>query len=336
MEGHDRPGSDRPMKQAKTESHHDDEEDAQAPGDEVDALALSFQATLGFGTFGTGLGEGGTTPEHQQIETSPLLHKMMTYLATSADLVQTRATCRAFLPCSDRIAVAQTRKLIGNSVKPMVGQSIVGLLKGAENANEYTRAKLSEWNAEAGQAAGISVGLPTLPIHRTEDSSGHLFRNWDVIALISNFDSDVPGCLVPIRVKFAQSPVAPVVGLPEGFFHPRVKNSGLIERVYRGDAPLLATIQSTISFLDREKQYQDRWRGSGITNRTHPCMAYDISCFCDETTYNQFLMKCLNIFVGYQLGEPIPCALKPFQEECLELINRMRRMMGGEALPLEL
>ena len=47
-------------------------------------------------------------------------------------------------------------------------------------------------------------------------------------------------------------------------------------------------------------------------------------------------MKCLNIFVGYQLGEPIPCALKPFQEECLELINRMRRMMGGEALPLEL
>ena len=223
------------MKQAKTESHHDDEEDAQAPGDEVDALALSFQATLGFGTFGTGLGEGGTTPEYQQIETSPLLHKMMTYLATSADLVQTRATCRAFLPCSDRIADAQTRKLIGNFVRPMVGQSIVGLLNGAENANEHTRA---------------------------------------------NFDSDVPGCLVPIRVKFAQSPVAPVVGLPEGFFHPRVKNSGLIERVYRGDAPLLATIQSTISFLDREKQYQDRWRGSGITNRTHPCMAYDISLFC--------------------------------------------------------
>ena len=185
------------MKQAKTgktESHHDDdEEDAQAPSDEVDALALSLQATLGFGTFGTGSSEDGAIQENQQSETSPLLHKMMTYLATSAELVQPRACCRAFLSCSDSIADAQTRKLIGNSVRPMGGQNIVGLLHGAENANEATRAKLREWDAEAGQAAGISVGLPTLPIPRTEDSSGHSFRHWDLIALISNFDSDVPG-----------------------------------------------------------------------------------------------------------------------------------------------
>ena len=57
-------------------------------------------------------------------------------------------------------------------------------------------------------------------------------------------------------------------------------------------------------------------------------MAYDISLFGDETTYNRFLTKCLNIFVDYQLGEQIPCALKPFQEECLEMIKQNEKDVG--------
>jgi len=332
MEDSDRPGNDRPMKRAKVENRHDDDNDGHhAPGAELDAVALSFQATLVFGTCGTSSGEDSATQVRQQSEPSepsPLLLKVMAYLATSIDLVQTRAVCLAFLSCSDEIADAKTRKLIGDSVRPMVGQNIVGLLHGAEDANEATRARLREWDAEAGRTAGISVGLPTLAIPPTEDSSGHLIQ-WDIIALVDSFDSDVPGCRVPIKVQVMERARTARVGLPEGFFHPRVMDNGVVDRtiLFRTPPQLLACINITMSFLNTEKQYRNRW--SSAQRRTMDCMAYDISAFCDETIYNRFFTKCLNIFVDYRLGEPIPSRLEPFREECVEMIRELRTIAAG-------
>ena len=89
----DRPESDRPTKQAKTETQHDD---GQAPGDEVGVLALSLETTLGFGAVGNEVEVDDAPADEAGSDTAPLLEHVIAYLATSNDLVQTRAVCRAF------------------------------------------------------------------------------------------------------------------------------------------------------------------------------------------------------------------------------------------------
>ena len=323
----DRPESDRPMKQAKTETQHDD---GQALGDEVGALALSLETTLGFSAVGNEVEANDAPADEAGSDTAPLLEHVIACLATSNDLVQTRAVCRAFREKSDMSADAEIRKLIGSCVKPMVGQNLVGLLHGAERLHEMTRAKLREWDDDAAQAAGIvGVGIPTLAIPPTTDSEW-MYR-WDVVVLVDIFDEDVPGCRVPVKVRVGHRTTTGSVvgGMPEGFCHPHVKDNGVVDRkmlVNSYDPPLLASIGHIIAFLNNGKKWKNIW-GTG-QRRTKDSRAFDLMALSSESYFGNLFTKCLNNFVGYQLGEPLPIGLEAFRDECIELIDQAKRLLS--------
>ena len=302
MDNSDRPESDQPTKRAKTETTHDDDAD-DAPGDEVGALALSLEATLGFGAVGNDDEVNDAPADEAGSDTAPLLEHVIAYLATSTDLVRTRAVCRAFREKSDISADAKIRKLIGNAVRPMVGQNVVGLLHGAERLHETVRAKLRECDDDAAQAAGIvGVGIPTLAIPTTTDSNGsYIF--WDIIVLIDIFNEDIQGCRVPMKVRVGHRTTTGSVvgGLPEGFCHPHVKDNGVVDRkvlVNSYDPPLRSSIESITRLLKSGKKWRNIWRTGTGGRRTKDSRSYDIMAFSSESYYDNLFTKCLNNFVG--------------------------------------
>ena len=330
MDNSDRPESDQPTKRAKTGATHDDDDDA--PGDEMGALALSLEATLGFGAVGNDDAVNGAPADEVGSDTTPLLEHVIAYLATSTDLVRTRAVCRAFREKSDMSADAKNRKLIGNGVRPMVGQDVVGLLHGAERLHERTREKLREWDDDAAQAAGIvCVGIPTLAIPPTADSERPC--RWEIIVLVNIFDEDIQGCLVPVKVRVGYRAnlgyVPLVAGLPDGFFHPHVKNNGVVNRkILVSSGTLLSNIGVVTSLLKSGKKWRNVWRT--VEDRIEDSRSYDIMAFSSESYYDNLFTKCLNNFVGYELGEPLPVGLEAFRDECIELHDRMKLMVGGD------
>lgn len=94
-------------------------------------------------------------------EDPTLLTEVLMYIATSTELIRTRQVCRAFRNCSDKVARKQVASLIGNSIRPMVDQSIVGLLRGAEEANDLTRKSLKAFLVRS-----AASGLVTSPTGR--------------------------------------------------------------------------------------------------------------------------------------------------------------------------
>ena len=304
----DRTESDRPTKQAKTETQHDD---GQAPGDEVGVLALSLETTLGFGAVGNEVEVDDAPADEAGSDTAPLLEHVIAYLATSKDLVQTRAVCRAFREISDMSADAKIRKLIGDCVRPMVGQDFVGLLHGAERLQETVRAKLREWDDDAAQAAGIvDVGIPTLAIPPTRDSQWTYC--WNIIVLIDIFDEDVQGCRVPVKVRVGDritTGSGVVAGLPDGFFHPKVKANGVVDRkimVSSLDPPLLSSIGQIISFLNEKKMNEKKLRNvRGTGENRLDSQSFDLI----SKELKGKLNRVYSNFVDYRLGEPLPTGL---------------------------
>lgn len=128
-------------------------------------------------------------------EDPTLLTEVLVYIATSTELVRTRQVCRAFRNCSDKVARKQVASLIGSSIRPMVDQSIVGLLRGAEEANDLTRKKLKEWNADI-RAEGFDIGLPTKNMDAKQSSQA---KKWHLLAQVP-CDPLVPEANVPVRL----------------------------------------------------------------------------------------------------------------------------------------
>lgn len=196
--------ADRPSKRARTME------------EELHALALTLSSTLGLDAARNG-DDDQMNDDDGEIEVPHLLIKTLTFLAVSTELARSRGVSRAFRRWSDSVAEARTAKLIGTAVRPMLGQSVTGLLHGAERASEATRDQLRRWDSEAVRAEGFDIGVPT---HKSSNPGG------DVLALIPVGDL-APEARIPVRLAFVRGHVEEKpdeeVGtrahLPAGFFH---------------------------------------------------------------------------------------------------------------------
>jgi len=234
-----------------------------------------------------------------------LLIAVLSYVGESTDLVRTRCVCRAFRLCSDRIAIDLTKKLIGDSIEPMVRQSVVGLLHGAETATETTKIYLRGWDGVKGRAEGFNVGLPT---HQKEICfDGYA----DALAVVPAGDI-APTSSIPVSLKFKKEMVKSTeftseycVYLPRGFFHLNVSPSGSFVVYYQNNNENRRD-KSVEDILRRVmRSLRDaNWTiiPSVTTRRIYQHWSNNIN----HDLYHEFLEKCMNIFSGYKLGEPIP------------------------------
>jgi len=285
--------NDRPSKRARIT-----EEVSHAHGGDVDALALTLRTTLGIDV------ADGEVPH--------LLIKTLTFLAVSTELVRSRAVSRVFRRWSDSAAEATTAKLIGASVKPMLGQSVTGLLHGAEQASEETREHLRGWDAEAVRAEGFDVGMPT---HKSKSRA-------DVLALIPVGDL-APEVRVPVGLHFGDLVVehggddqfrATRAKVPAGFFHLNIYPKGTLDLCNRQQALREErALNDTLRRVQRDLLNPD-W------DCPHCVAAARCYLFTSEgrKLYDEYLVRCFRIFSDYKLGQPRPPQFKEFCEEVAE------------------
>jgi len=234
-----------------------------------------------------------------------LLIAMLSYVGESKDLVRTRCVCRAFRLCSDKIAIDLTKKLIGDSIQPMVGQSVVGLLHGAETANETTRTYLKEWDGIKGRAEGFNVGLPT---HQQE----LCFDGYaDAISVVPAGDI-APTASIPVYLKFKKEMIESTeqssfycVYLPRRFFHLNVSPLGSFVVYYQNNENLHKD-KSVEDILRRVKRSLTNANRNMIHSVPTCRISQHWSSNSNHDLYHEFLEKCINTFSGYKLGEPIP------------------------------
>jgi hypothetical protein len=254
---------------------------------------VNIQMTLGFSDAG-------------KEETPALVIRVLMHIATSTELVRIRQVCRAFRNCSDKIAEFQVARLIGRDIRPMTNQSMVGLLHGAEEANDYTRRRLKLWNADI-RAEGFDIGLPT---NQSEEN-----KQWHLLAQIP-CDPLAPGANVPVLLQLRgvktedKSHCMSTMGkLPSGFFHMNADSSGTFYPLHevsneRNLNDPLRRIRSDL--LSDEVDLDD-------PQSINPYIIYDgyavLAGYPPERNlelYKEYISLCMNEFYGYKLGHPIP------------------------------
>ena len=281
------------------------------------------------------LGFDDTTAEEETTKMGSslcLLIVVLSYVGESTDLVRTRCVCRAFRLCSDKIAIDLTQKLIGDSIEPIVGQSAVALLHGAETANEITRIYLKGWDGVKGRAEGFNVGLPT---HQQE----LCFDGYaDAVAVVPAGDM-APTSSIPISLKFKKGMVQSreftseyCVYLPRRFFHLNVSPSGSFVVYYQNNNENRKD-KSVEDILRRVKRSLSdaNWN---IFHSVTTCRIYQHrSNNTNHDLYHEFLEKCMNIFSDYKLGEPIP-SLRAFHKLVGAKLESFRMKEELDAKPL--
>jgi hypothetical protein len=194
----------------------------------------------------------------------------------------------------------------------MVGQSVVGILHGTEAANETTKTYLKGWDGVKGRAEGFNVGLPT---HQKEICfDGYA----DALAVVPAGDI-APTSSIPVSLKFKKEMVKSTeftseycVYLPRGFFHLNVSPSGSFVVYYQNNNENRRD-KSVEDILRRVKRSL-RDANWNIVHSVTTCRIYQHwSGKSNHDLYHEFLEKCMNIFSGYKLGEPIP-SLHVFQK----------------------
>lgn len=294
--------NDRPSKRARIAV-----EEKGSRLEDVDDLALTFSA-LGLG----GTGEAEAADEEEIPE---LLIKTLTFLAESTELVRSRAVCRVFRRWSDSIAKDETVRLIGPSVKSMVGQSVTALLHGAERAGEETKEMLKGWNAEASRAKGFDVGLPTY--------ARACCPHGDIQALIP-VGNLAPGIRVPVGLKIGDHKEddsddengvpsrGTRVDLPPGFFHYNAYGSGMLHLCHRQRS---ITEERTLDETLRRAQHE---LSNPDWTCPHTVVPYRLTGFGpnqNRELYNEYLVRCCQTFSSYKLGQSIPSQYKDFVDE---------------------
>lgn len=259
---------------------------------------MSMEAALGF---------------RSNVSTGPpdLLLQTLSFLCSSADLASCRGVCRDFRQVSDAIAKLKIEELIGKGVKPMVGQSITGLLHGAEEADDTTREYLRNWDARAGGAEGFDVGLPTVRDYRCH-----------VLALVGSGTAIAsPERFVPVKLSFKQrlndaDHIGTMAYLPRGFFHVNAYRSGWFQvcRYTQADFDRETNIIDTLRRIKRDlanpyilfphsadamRLYLTRSKNHRVRRR------FDADTRPSEV-YSEYLKMCFDMFVGYGLGRPVP------------------------------
>lgn len=267
-----------------------------------------------------------------------LLSNVLAFIASSQDLARTRQVCRSFRKCSDEIASAQTTAFIGGSVKPMIGQSIVGLLHAAEAADDRTRRALKEDLNPSFRKQGFDIGLPT----KKEEKE---YRNFHILATIP-CDPVVPGANVPVKLELnynfkSENFRGTLPRLPEGFFHMNVSPCGMFHPCDTAhEIPLERNLNDTLDRIKRDLFRED-------TGCPHSLVAYQLyshgrlggrvmdpaDIIEDLPLYKEYATMCMNVYFGYKLGQPFP-KLDLFQkllETKMELLetktenNRLRK-----------
>jgi len=314
--------ADRPSKRARTME------------EELHALALTLSSTLGLDAARNG-DDDQMNDDDGEIEVPHLLIKTLTFLAASTELVRSRGVSRAFRRWSDSVAEARTAKLIGASVRPMLGQSVTGLLHGAERASEATRDQLRGWDDSAVRAEGFDIGIPT---HKCSNPRG------EVLALIPAGDL-APEARIPVGLTFRGSGVENDEGevgtranLPVRFFHFNAYPSGKLYLCSRGqEIRAERTLNDTLERVRCDLSNPD-W------SCPHNTAPYFIAAYSDDgdaraelnrELYNEYLARCCQIFSNYELGQPIPSQLELFCEEVAEKYRQIRHQQESRAAEQE-
>ena len=296
----------------------------------VDKLSLSLAETLGFGNAVEHEGqqddaERGDADDDDTGDS--LLELVLSHLCSWADLVSTRRVCRPFLRCSDKIAAARVPVLIGPHMRPMIGQTMLGLLRGAEEADEITLRKLREWDAETGRARGFDVGLPTA---KPKDG------RWHVIATVPAAGS-VPDARIPFRIKFGSVVMTlegdaivrrrpPEIMAPMGFFHINAyKHSGRLLGGRINDLHYDHGLNDILVRVEHSLAYPDLTYG---LNSDAVTLIRADQASGTTGTYNEYATMFVRCFELYGLGEPLPDLLERVNEALvlklceLDLIRR--------------
>ncbi|CAJ1958950.1 unnamed protein product [Cylindrotheca closterium] len=233
-----------------------------------------------------------------------LLTNVLQFVATSEVLARTRQVCRAFRKCSDAIASVQTATLIGGSVRPMIGQSIVGLLHGAEETDERTRDALKEWDPEI-RNEGFDIGLPT----KKEEEN----QRWTILAQVP-CDLMAPGANVPVTLALnvpidEEENLGTFTRLPRDFFHMNAYPSGTFVLCdVRDKLHLERNLNDTLRRIKRDLHREH----VGCPHSPAHSFYYQRTGVNPANTienlplYKEYVTMCMNIFYGYKLGHPIP------------------------------
>ena len=312
--------SDRPSKRIKNT-------DADADTKAIDELSLTLQDTLGFGS-GTAEEEGNGGVNNDG-EPCNLLAMVLSHLCSSTDLIRTRQVCRPFHRCSDKIAIARTQLLIGKHIKPMVGQTMLGLLHGAEEANELTRRRLREWDAKTGRAEGFDVGLPT------KKPAG---AKWHLMATV-RYGNHVPEAYLPFNVQLSSVVMTlegdrilrhmpPEAIVPKHFFHVnaykhccRLRGNRINHLTHEHDlTEVLRRIQHDLNHPDFEY---------GLN--ADAIFLHEMDRQNGTDMYNEYTTMYMRAFEGYSLGQPLP-DLEPCSEAVVSKVDEIERARLGDLL----
>ena len=321
-------GSVRPSKRSRTSEDTDTESSSDGSAFDELGLSLSLAETLGFGTVEDQEGHADDDDDGHS-----LLELVLSYLCTSADLLRTRSVCRPFLRCSDKIAEYRIPTLLGPHIRPMVGQTTLGLLHGAEAADETTLHHVTAWDGKIGRAAGFDVGLPTT---KPKDSK------WNVMATVSG-DERAPNASLPFYIKFGTVVMTlegdaivrrrpPEIIAPNGFFHASVyKHSA---RVLGGRVTELTYDHGLNDILIRIREaLADPGLAHGLNSDADFLRQTD--AVKGTHVYDECSTMFLRFFDHYRLGNPMP-NLRPLNEFVrlkiceLELIRR-RDLQASQA-----
>mmetsp|Transcript_9092 Transcript_9092/g.21630 ORF Transcript_9092/g.21630 Transcript_9092/m.21630 type:complete len:282 (+) Transcript_9092:69-914(+) len=231
-----------------------------------------------------------------------LLSDVLAFVATSEDLARTRQVCRAFRKWSDEVASAQTTALIGGSVKPMIGQSIIGLLHAAEAADDRTRRALKEWNPDI-RNEGFDIGLPT---NKEENQS------WHILAQVP-CDPMAPGANVPVTLQLDSKIVedndirGTLSRLPKGFFHMNANPSGWFIPCDRAlEIPSERNLNDTLRRIKRDLLREHTSCPHGPAYALYCPARFDDVEYENLPRYKEYVALCMNVYSGYKLGQPIP------------------------------
>jgi len=271
-----------------------------------DAQALDLEHALGFQT---------ETPGDNH-DACPLLMHVLSFLGTSDDLIRTRQVCRDFRQCSDTMASSTAESLIGKYVRPMMGQSIVALLHGAEKTvallpgcEEYRSNKrliLLDYDGIAGSKEGFQLGVTT---------SG------DMMVLLPSGNDLAPGARIPVALLGIGRGIIGA-DLPVGFFHANALKDGQLGQwcirngLGRGVNPPVEP-QKLINGLRliRQDLTNPMWDYPFHTEARIMHESDQRNELPDKDgLYNEYLTLCMNMFTSYRLGMSLP-NLDVFQEQ---------------------
>lgn len=211
----------------------------------------------------------------------------------------------------------------------MIGQTIVGLLHAAEEADEFTRHALKEWDPDI-RKEGFDLGLPT----KKEEN-----QRWHIVAKVP-CDPLTPGANVPVTLQQdhlyheAGSRKGIVARLPQGFFHLNAYPSGTFCMCdATNDYVLERNLNATLRRIKRDllREYAGCPHDLLVAGefyfqrRVHPKDRVETL-----TLYKEYVAMCMNLFSGYELGQPIPNldVFHKLVETKLELI----KLQGGNTI----